>query len=185
MSMISVKENIGGIKGLYLIQPRIFKDNRGYFMESYNEKEFFDVGLKQKFVQDNLVYSNARVLRGMHVNVSHPQGKLIYVLKGRIFDVVVDLRKNSKTYKKFYSIELSEDNKTMLYIPEGMGHGYYVMTDSLIQFKVTTHYISNDEVGFSWNSGFLNIQWPFGNSKPVLNDKDANSVDFDDIKIKW
>ena len=185
MSKVSIESNIDDIEGLCLVQPTIFKDKRGYFFESYNEREFLENHLNHKFVQDNIVYSKAGVLRGMHVNISHPQGKLVYVLKGRIFDVVVDLRKNSKTYKKFYSIELSEDNKTMLYIPEGMGHGYYVMNDSLIQFKVTTHYIPNDEVGFSWNSGFLNIQWPFGNSKPVLNDKDANSVDFDDIKIKW
>lgn len=183
MGKISIERNIDDIEGLCLIQPTIFEDNRGYFTETYNEHEFIENSLDQKFVQDNQVFSKARVLRGMHVNVSHPQGKLIHVLKGRIFDVVVDLRENSKTYRKYYGIELSEDNKTMLYIPEGMGHGYYALTDALIQFKVTTHYIPHDEVGFSWNSSFLNIQWPFDEVKPILNDKDANSVDFDDLEF--
>lgn len=181
MSKISVRKNIGGIEGLCLIEPSIFKDNRGYFFESYNEHEFLKCGLLQKFIQDNQVYSTMGVLRGMHVNVAHPQGKLIRVLKGCIFDVVVDLRKNSKTYKKSFAIELSDDNMQMLYIPEGMGHGYYAITDALIQFKVTTHYIPNDEVGFSWNSKFLNIHWPIKDSKLILNDKDANSLDFDDL----
>lgn len=177
---IQIHHDVGGIKGLCLIQPRIFTDRRGYFFESYNEQEFYEENLNLRFVQDNEVFSRSGVLRGMHVNMRHPQGKLIRVVNGKIFDVVIDLRKDSSSYKQCYGIELSNENKMELYIPEGMGHGYYAITDTVVQFKVTTHYIPNDEMGFSWRSKAIDVMWP---QMEVLiqNDLDSNSPDLDNI----
>lgn len=163
------------IDSLYIIEPIIFKDNRECFFESYNKAEFFRKGLNYTFVQDNEVVSKKDVLRGMHVNIKHPQAKLVRVLKGKILDVVIDLRKESKTYMKCFSALLSDENKKQLYIPEGMGHGYLAMEDSQIQFKVTTHYTPNDEIAFAWNSEDIYIKWPIKN--PIQNNRDKLSKD--------
>lgn len=160
MSKLRIQRDVSEISGLCVIEPQLFFDNRGYLTEAYNRKEFYDEGLTQVFVQDNEAYSRKGVLRGMHVNVKRPQGKLIRVLNGHIYDVVVDLRKGSPTYKNWFGIELSGNNKKQLYIPEGMGHGYLALTDTDVLFKVTTHYIPNDEVGFAWDSKELGVQWP-------------------------
>ena len=180
---IQIHQDVGGIKGLCLIKPRVLTDNRGYFFESYNEQDFIKEKMNLRFVQDNEVFNKAGVLRGMHVNIRHPQGKLIRVVNGKIFDVVIDLRKDSESYKKCYGIELSDENKMQLYIPEGMGHGYYAVTDTIVQFKVTTHYIPNDEVGFSWKSRDLDVIWPPMRNL-IQNDYDANTPDLADIILK-
>lgn len=163
------------IDGLLIIKPTIFSDQRGSFFESYNDSVFYSYGMRDKFVQDNEVISKKSVLRGMHVNIKHPQAKLIRVLDGEIMDVVIDLRRDSKTYMKCYSIILSKDNKRQLYIPKGMGHGYLALENSRVLFKTSTHYIPNDELGFAWNSKPITIDW--GVTSPIQNERDKNSRD--------
>ena len=181
MSKIRVLRDVGGINGLCVIEPKVFSDNRGFLMESYNEEEFSEEGLSAKFVQDNEAFSRKGVLRGFHVNRNHPQGKLIRVLDGEIFDVAIDLRINSPTYKKWYGVNLSDENRKQLYIPEGFGHGYLALTDARILFKVTTHWIAGDEIGFAWNSEEFNIDWPINN--PIQNESDKSSPDFSKISL--
>lgn len=177
MAEIKVKKT--NINGLYIIEPTIFSDDRGNLFESYNDEVFASHGLDMKFVQDNESVSKNGVLRGMHVNVKHPQGKLVRVLDGEILDVVIDLRKDSATYMSCFSIRLSNENKKQLYIPKGMGHGYLALTDTRILFKTTTHYIPGDELGFAWNSKALTIDW--GVSTPVQNDRDKESKDLFEV----
>lgn len=167
------------IEGLFVIEPTIFTDNRGDLFESYNDEVFAAYGLNLKFVQDNESSSKQGVLRGMHVNIKHPQGKLVHVLDGEILDVVIDLRKTSKTYMSCFSIILSNENKKQLYIPEGMGHGYLAVTDTRILFKTTTHYIPGDELGFAWNSNALTVDW--GVTNPIQNDRDKESKDLFEV----
>ena len=179
MAKIKVLRNIHGIEGLCVIEPKIFSDSRGYFMESYNREEFFGEGLTNLFVQDNEAFSYKGVLRGFHVNKNHPQGKLVRVVYGEIYDVVIDLRVGSHTYKKWYGVSLSAENKKQLYIPEGFGHAYLAIKDSLVNFKVTTNYIPGDEIGFAWNSDVFSIVWP--TQSPIQNESDKNSPDFSEI----
>lgn len=173
--MADIKVISTNIDGLYVIKPIIFSDDRGTLFESYNYEVFVSYGLDYKFVQDIESVSKKNVLRGMHVNIKHPQAKLIRVLDGEIFDVVIDLRKDSKTYMSCFSILLSNENKKQLYLPKGMGHGYLAMKDSRILFKVTTHYIPEDELGFAWNSKAVLVNWPV--KIPIQNDRDKVSKD--------
>lgn len=177
--MANIKVIETNIEGLYVVEPTIFKDNRGHFFEAYNEAEFASKGLYMKFVQDNEAVSNEGVLRGMHVNIKHPQGKLVRVLNGAILDVVIDLRKESATYMSCFAILLSNENKKQLYIPEGIGHGYLARTDARVLFKTTTHYIPDDEISFSWNSKEIAIDW--GIVAPVQNDRDKYSKALSEI----
>lgn len=176
MKKIRVNRDVNGIDGLCVIEPTIFTDNRGYLMEAYNATEFCSEGLNYHFIQENEAFSFKSVLRGFHVNINHPQAKLIRVISGEIFDVVIDLRKNSKTYKKVFSICLSGENKKQLYIPDGFAHAYLATKDSVISFKVTANYIPGDEIGFAWNSKGFIIDWPI--EVPILNEVDSNSPDF-------
>lgn len=177
--MADIKVTNTNIDGLFVIEPTIFSDNRGDLFEAYNDDVFSSHGLNLKFVQDNEVSSKKNVLRGMHVNVKHPQGKLVRVLDGKILDVVIDLRKESPTYMSCYSIVLSNDNKKQLYIPEGMGHGYLALQDSRVLFKTTTHYIPGDELGFAWNSKAVTVDW--GAKEPIQNDRDKSSKDLSEV----
>ena len=179
MGKITVQSNIDGIQGLTVIIPKMFEDNRGYLTETFNHSEMVEAGILSVFVQDNEAFSKKGVLRGFHVNRNHPQAKLVRVLDGEIYDV--DLRKGSFTYKKWYGIRLSSDNRKQLYIPEGFGHAYQAVTDARIIFKVTTHWIAGDEAGFAWNSEEFDIDWPIKN--PIQNDSDRNSPDFSEAKI--
>lgn len=181
MAKIEVFCNIGGIEGLTIIIPKVFEDNRGYLMESFNNDDLNEVGIVDQFVQDNEAFSKKDVLRGFHVNRSHPQAKLIRVLDGEIYDVAIDLRPDSPSYRKWYGVRLSAENKKQLYIPEGFGHGYLALTDARILFKVTTHWIAGDEIGFAWNSKDFAIDWPVAN--PIQNDNDRNSPDFSTLSI--
>lgn len=179
MGKIQVTRNIGGIEGLHIIEPKVFNDTRGYLMEAYNDSDFQEEGLTYKFIQDNEAFSKKGVLRGFHVNRNHPQAKLIRVVSGEIYDVVIDLRKDSKTYKKWVGVCLSSDNKKQLYIPEGFGHAYQAVEDSVVNFKVTTHWIAGDEIGFAWNSKDFDINWPI--EEPIHNDSDRKSPDFSEL----
>ena len=177
--MAQIKVTSTNIDGLFVIVPTIFKDNRGDLFESYNNEVFETYNLSLTFVQDNEVTSKKNVLRGMHVNINHPQGKLIRVLDGEILDVVIDLRKDSPSYMSCYSIILSNNNKKQLYIPEGMGHGYLALEDSRVLFKTSTHYNPSDELGFAWNSSAITVDW--GIETPIQNDRDKQSRDLNEV----
>ncbi len=149
------------IDGLYIIEPAVHGDNRGYFMETYNQRDMQEAGLNMVFVQDNQSMSVKGVLRGLHFQKEYPQGKLVRVIKGRVFDVAVDLRKDSKTYGKWYGVELTEENKKQFYISEGFAHGFLVLSDTAeFCYKVTDFYHPGDEGGLAWNDPTIGIEWP-------------------------
>ncbi len=149
------------IEGLYIIEPAVHGDNRGYFMETYNRKDMQEAGLNMVFVQDNQSMSVKGVLRGLHFQKQYPQGKLVRAIKGRVFDVAVDLRAGSATYGKWYGVELSEENKKQFYISEGFAHGFLVLSDTAeFCYKVTDFYHPGDEGGLAWNDPAIGIQWP-------------------------
>ena len=161
-----------GIQGLVILQPKVFKDPRGYFLESYNEAVMASFGIDQAFVQDNQSMSNKGTIRGLHFQKPpHAQGKLVRVIKGAVIDVVVDIRKQSATYGKTFSIELSEQNFTQFYIPPGFAHGFEVLEDETIfVYKCTEVYHPESEGGLPWNDADLNIQWR--SQTPILSEKD-------------
>ena len=149
------------IEGLYILEPKVFCDDRGYFMETYNQNDFDELGLNMKFVQDNESKSKRGVLRGLHFQKKHPQGKLVRVIKGSVYDVAVDIRKNSKTFGKWVGVELSEKNKKQFYIPEGFAHGYLVLSDHAeFCYKCTDFYHPGDDGGLAWNDPEIGIEWP-------------------------
>lgn len=176
-----------GIEGLYIIEPTVFGDNRGYFMETYNFKDFKEAGLDMIFVQDNQSKSKKGVLRGLHFQYKHPQGKLVRVTKGEVFDVAVDLRKNSKTYGKWYGVILSEENKRQFYIPEGFAHGFLVLSEEAeFVYKCTDYYHPEDEGGIIWNDPDINIDWPLDKVQEViLSEKDKKWKTLKEQKIEF
>jgi dTDP-4-dehydrorhamnose 3,5-epimerase len=161
MAQIKVEKNAGGIEGLCVIEPAVHGDARGYFMETYNQNDMHEMGLDMVFVQDNQSSSVKGVLRGLHFQKQFPQGKLVRVVKGSVFDVAVDLRKDSQTYGKWFGVELTEENKKQFYIPEGFAHGFLVLSE-LAEFcyKCTDFYHPGDEGGLAWNDPEIGIEWP-------------------------
>lgn len=200
MGQIKVEKNIAGIEGLCVITPAVHGDDRGYFMEIYNEKDMAEAGLSMHFVQDNQSLSKKGVLRGLHLQKHYPQGKLVRVNKGEVFDVAVDLRENSNTYGKWYGIVLSEENKKQFYIPEGFAHGFLVLSDvAEFCYKVTDFYHPGDEIGFAWNDPEIGVIWPgiigeyHGNASSVgynmtdgtpitLSEKDSKALTLESIR---
>ena len=161
MGQITVEKNVSGIQGLCVITPAVHGDNRGYFMETYSQRDMEDAGININFVQDNQSMSTKGVLRGLHFQKNFPQTKLVRAIKGSVFDVAVDLRKNSETYGKWYGIELSEENKKQFLIPKGFAHGFLVLTDTAeFCYKCDDFYHPNDEGGLSWNDPEIGIEWP-------------------------
>ncbi len=162
------------IPELILITPEVFQDKRGFFLETYKESDFAKNGIKEKFVQENHSKSKKGVLRGLHFQKPpFSQGKLVRVIRGEIFDVAVDIRKNSKTYGKWVGIKLSEKNKKMLYIPPGFAHGFCVLSDfAEVIYKCTKPYSPKHESGILWNDKTLKIKWPI--KKPILSKKDLS-----------
>lgn len=160
------------IKDVFIIDVKLYGDDRGYFMETYKEKDFFDAGLKYKFVQDNQSSSRKGVLRGLHFQKNFPQAKLVRVLKGEVFDVAVDLRNNSDTYAQWIGLVLSEENHRQLMIPRGFAHGFIVLSEQAeFAYKCDDIYHPEDEGGILWNDPDLNIKWPdVGNI--ILSEKD-------------
>ena len=149
------------IEGLYVIEPAVHGDKRGYFMETYNQRDMAEAGLNMAFVQDNQSMSVKGVLRGMHYQKEYPQGKLVRVIRGRVFDVAVDLRAGSETYGKWHGLELTEENRKQFYIPEGFAHGFLVLSDTAeFCYKVTDFYHPGDEGGLAWNDPVIGIEWP-------------------------
>ncbi len=160
MGQIKLQKNVGGIEGLHVIEPAVHGDSRGYFMETYNKRDLEEYGLNMEFVQDNQSMSTKGVLRGLHFQKEFPQGKLVRVIKGKVFDVAVDLRKGSKTYGKWYGVELTEENKKQFYISEGFAHGFLVLSDTAeFCYKVTDFYHPGDEGGLAWNDPTIGVEW--------------------------
>lgn len=161
MGQIKVEKNAGGIEGLCVIEPTVHEDTRGYFMETYNQRDMEEAGLTMQFVQDNQSCSTKGVLRGLHFQKEYPQGKLVRVVKGTVFDVAVDLRSGSKTYGQWFGVELSEENKKQFYIAEGFAHGFLVLSDvAEFCYKCTDFYHPGDEGGLAWNDPEIGIVWP-------------------------
>ena len=170
------------IEGLFIIEPMVFGDDRGYFMETYHAEEFKEAGLDLTFVQDNQSKSKKGVLRGLHFQYTKPQGKLVRVLRGIVFDVAVDLRNNSPTYGKWEGIILSEENKKQFYVPEGFAHGFVVLSDEAeFTYKCTNFYDSEDEGGILWNDPSISIDWPIDIDEVILSEKDKK---WDTLKEK-
>ncbi|MBC5788571.1 MULTISPECIES: dTDP-4-dehydrorhamnose 3,5-epimerase [Clostridiaceae] len=173
-----------GIDDLFIIESQRFGDARGYFMETYNEKDFHDAGLTMRFVQANESRSCKGVLRGMHFQKNFPQGKLVRCTKGEVYDVAVDLRKDSKTYGKWYGVNLSEENKRQFYVPEGFAHGFYVLSDvAEFVYQVTNLYHPEDEGALFWNDPEVGIKWPLIDGVEVLlSEKDKKNPLLKDIQ---
>lgn len=163
-----------GIEGLLIIEPKVFGDERGYFMETYNGNDFREAGLNVQFVQDNQSKSRKGVLRGLHFQKTYPQGKLVRVLRGEVYDVAVDLRKDSPTYKKWFGVLLSGENNKQFYVPAGFAHGFLVLSDEAeFAYKCTDFYHPEDEDGIIWDDPDIGIKWPLeGVGEPLLSDKD-------------
>ena len=161
MGQITVEKNVAGIEGLCVITPAVHGDNRGYFMETYSQRDMEENGINIAFVQDNQSMSVKGVLRGLHFQKNFPQTKLVRAIKGSVFDVAVDLRKGSPTFGKWYGIVLSEENKKQFLIPRGFAHGFLVLSDTAeFCYKCDDFYHANDEGGLAWNDPAIGIQWP-------------------------
>nr|WP_314463471.1 dTDP-4-dehydrorhamnose 3,5-epimerase [uncultured Clostridium sp.] len=162
------------IEGLYVIEPTVFPDSRGYFVETYNQNDFKEAGLNMNFVQDNQSMSVKGVLRGLHFQKQFPQGKLVRAVRGTVFDVAVDLRASSKTYGKWFGVELSAENKKQFYIPEGFAHGFLVLSDEAeFAYKCTDFYHPGDEGGILWSDPEIGIEWPILEGMELtISDKD-------------
>lgn len=161
MGQITVEKNVAGIEGLCVITPAVHGDNRGYFMETYSQRDMEEAGIHIVFVQDNQSMSTKGVLRGLHFQKQFPQTKLVRVIKGSVFDVAVDLRPGSATYGKWYGIELTEENKKQFLIPRGFAHGFLVLSDTAeFCYKCDDFYHPNDEGGLAWNDPAIGVQWP-------------------------
>lgn len=161
MGQIDVEKNVGGIEGLCVITPTVHGDSRGYFVETYNERDLAEYGIKVKFVQDNQSMSVKGVLRGLHFQMDHPQCKLVRTIRGVVFDVVVDLRTDSATYGRWHGEILSAENKKQFLIPAGFAHGFLVLSDEAeFCYKVNDFWHPNDEGGIAWNDPGIGIAWP-------------------------
>ena len=160
MGQITVEKNVGGIEGLCVITPVVHGDNRGYFMETYSQRDMEEAGINLTFVQDNQSCSTKGVLRGLHFQKQYPQTKLVRVIKGSVFDVAVDLRKNSETFGKWFGVELTEENKKQFLIPKGFAHGFLVLSDiAEFCYKCDDFYHPNDEGGLAWNDPEIGVEW--------------------------
>lgn len=178
------KFEMTGIDGVYVIEPQVFGDERGYFMETYSEEEFKEAGLNYNFVQDNQSSSRKGVLRGLHFQKEHPQAKLVRVISGEVFDVAVDLRENSDTYGKWVGVLLSADNKKQLMIPRGFAHGFLVVSDKAeFVYKCDDVYHPEDEGGVMYDS--CGIEWPEIDVEPILSEKDMKHPKLEDLDFKF
>ena len=193
MGKIKVEKNVGGISGLCIIEPAVYGDSRGYFMETYNQNDMAEFGLNMNFVQDNQSMSVKGVLRGLHFQKKHPQGKLVRVIKGKVFDVAVDIRKDSKTFGKWVGVELTEENKKQFYISPGFAHGFLVLSDvAEFCYKCTDFYHPDDEGGLMWNDPDIGITWPTlikksieSSSKELYMMSDGTIVNLSEKDKKW
>lgn len=180
--MDTIKKIPTSLSGVFVLEPRVFGDERGFFFESYNERVMAEAGIAEKFVQDNHSCSGRDVLRGLHYQVKHAQGKLVRVAEGEILDVAVDLRRSSASLGRWESVRLSGDNKRMLWIPAGFAHGFRVISEKAhVLYKATDFYSPEDERTLAWNDPDLKIDWELG-SEPVVSAKDQRGRAFRDAE---
>lgn len=185
--MGNFKFNETSIEGVYIIEPAVFGDERGYFLETYNKQDFHNAGLTMNFVQDNESKSTKGVLRGLHFQTKHTQGKLVRVISGEVFDVAVDLRKGSKTFGKWEGVKLSGENKKQFYIPEGFAHGFLVLSDEAVfNYKCTDFYAPEYDAGLLWNDEEIGIKWPLsGIDNIILSEKDKIQKKLKEIEVPF
>jgi len=174
------------LEGVYVIEPNVLGDERGYFIEIYNEEQFLEAGLNMTFVQDNESKSSKGVLRGLHFQKKHSQGKLVRVTRGEVFDVAVDLRSGSPTYRQWEGVILSEENKKQFYIPKGFAHGFLVLSDEAVfNYKCTDFYVPEYDGGVMWNDSDINIIWPLERIENIiLSEKDKAQSNLEDLNLK-
>jgi dTDP-4-dehydrorhamnose 3,5-epimerase len=170
---MTIKVSETTLPGVLIIEPRVFQDARGFFLETFHEEKYGPLGINKTFVQDNHSHSAKGTLRGLHYQLKQPQGKLIYVVRGEIFDVAVDVRRGSPTFGYWAGATLSSENKKQIYIPEGFAHGFYVLSDGAdVIYKCTDFYAPGDEYGLLWSDPEIKINWPLEGS-PILSEKDS------------
>lgn len=170
------------LSGLKVIKPDVYKDGRGIFLETWQQERYKEIGIKEDFVQDNWSRSVKGVLRGLHFQMEHPQGKLVSVRSGKVFDVVVDIREHSSTFGQWHGEELSDENHLQIYIPPGFAHGFCVLSETTdFNYKCTEYYYPDDEGGIVWNDPNLNINWP--TDTPLVSDKDLKLPFLKDIYV--
>lgn len=187
MGKIKVTENCNGIEGVRVIEPAVFGDDRGYFMETYNYNDFAAAGIDCQFVQDNQSASKKGVLRGLHFQIDYPQDKLVRVVSGEVFDVAVDLREGSATFGKWFGVVLSAENRKQFFVPKNFAHGFIVLSDfAEFCYKVTDFYHPNDEGGILWSDSEIGVEWPMPEGMTeadlILSDKDKIQKSFADYK---
>jgi dTDP-4-dehydrorhamnose 3,5-epimerase len=171
------------LAGALVLEPKVFADDRGFFLESYNEKTFRELGIPDKYVQDNHSYSNRGVLRGLHYQVEKPQGKLVRVISGEVLDVFVDLRRSSVSFKRWRGVRLSGENRRMLWIPPGFAHGFYVLSEGAhVLYKATQFYFPEFERTLLWNDPDLGIDWE-NSGEPLLSEKDKKGKRLTDTEL--
>lgn len=171
------------LAGALVIEPKVFADDRGFFLESYNEKTFHEIGIRDRFVQDNHSYSRRGVLRGLHYQVERPQGKLVRVVTGEVLDVFLDLRRSSPTFKRWHAVTLSGENRRLAWIPGGFAHGFYVLSESAnVLYKSTEFYFPELERTVLWNDSDLNIKWE-NDAEPLLSEKDKKGRRLKDAEL--
>ena len=168
------------LEGVLIIEPKVFEDNRGFFMETYNQKRYIEAGINTIFVQDNLSYSIRGTVRGLHYQIRHPQAKLVQVITGEIFDVVVDIRPGSATFGQWAGVHLSDNNRRQLFIPEGFAHGFCVLSEAAhFLYKCSDFYVLDDEGGILWSDPGIGIKWPI--KDPIISEKDKQYPDLSDV----
>jgi dTDP-4-dehydrorhamnose 3,5-epimerase len=171
------------IPGVLIVEPMVFGDDRGFFLESFNEREMRNIGIKAHFVQDNHSRSQRNVLRGLHYQINQPQGKLVRVVSGKVYDVAVDVRRDSPAFGKWVGVELSAENKRMFWMPPGLAHGFVVLSDSAdFLYKATEYYAPQFERTILWNDPDLGIEWPL-TGQPILSAKDAVAKTFNEAEV--
>ena len=180
MATMTLKFGEQSLPGVLLIEPMVFEDDRGFFMETYHLDKYSSAGLNRPFVQDNLSHSRRFTLRGLHYQLNHPQGKLVYVVTGEILDIAVDIRQRSPSFGQWTGIRLSGDNRRQLYVPEGFAHGFCVLSETAdVVYKCTDLYAPGDEYGILWSDPGLAIDWAV--EKPILSEKDAKNPRLTDV----
>jgi dTDP-4-dehydrorhamnose 3,5-epimerase len=179
-----MKINKTDIDGILVIEPDVFKDERGFFLETFHAQKYKDLGIEKNFVQDNLSFSSKGILRGLHFQHRNPQAKMVQVLLGEVFDVAVDIRRNSPTFGKWFGMMLSQENLFQMYIPEGFAHGYCVVSKTaLFAYKCSDFYSPADEGGLLWSDPEIGIKWPVSN--PVLSEKDSRLPCLSEFPRTW